>query len=348
MSTNRTFDAIEEFKAARGQEADATWAARALWKLTTANLEAGEVDRALARACEQVRESQESAEDLFGSADGWATDQVTELSEQGATFVDDSTDANTFAVVSLGMAGIIALLFAVMLWFKYDDGAPFNGWLAATPVLLGLASVGVATVSEFLQRAHSAVVAWAGAAMVLAVSVGLTFLCFVRGQGAPHRSPVLWLAEALVLFTLAWAASKLVPETPPRFVRAQGPSAVSDDEWLATAAGELRERVDLAEAQVQDALAEARAHAAQSGTRLAQEFGNPVGYARQLPGDQAVWHIRKAMLNSFLLLCWVFVVWDWNWTSSLWGSTWRAAVLLLFFWQAVQNWVGWHRVRARR
>lgn len=344
---NRTFDAVEEFKAARGQEADATWAARALWKLTTANLEAGEVDRALARACEQVRESQEGAEDLFGSADDWAAEQVTELSEQGATFVDDQTDPNTFAVVSLGMAGIIALLFAVMLWFKYDDGAPFDGWLAATPVLIGAGPVLLAVVWERVVRKHPAWLAIIVAGAAAAPCVGLAAYCFYRGQEAPHRSPAWWVAEGLLLFGLAALAARVIPEASPRFVRASGGRAVTDAEWIAAAEAALRERSDLSDAQVGDVLDEARAHAAQAGTPLAQEFGNPVGYARQLPGDQAVRHFRKALLNSFLVLCWVVITWG-DWTSSLWGSAWRAAALALFVWQSARNWVGWYRVRAAR
>lgn len=342
-----TSDLVEEFGLARGQQADASWGARLAWQLTTAGLEAGEVDRVLESALAQVRDSQEPPEDLFGSADNWAAEQVTRLSEQGATFVDERTDANTFAVVSLSLAGVIALLFAVMLWFKYDDGAPIDGWLAATPVLLGAAPVLVSVVWERVVRDHPVWWATLAACASMVPSIGATTYCFLRGQGAAHRSPAWWVAEAMLLFGLAVLAGRFLPESSSVFVRARGVHAVADDEWLDAAKAALRERGDLGDVQVSEMLEEARTHAAQTGSPLVQEFGNPVGYARQLPGDQAVRHFRKALLNSFLVLCWVVITWG-EWTSSLWGSAWRAAALALFVWESARNWVGWYRVRAAR
>ncbi|MEL4358084.1 MULTISPECIES: hypothetical protein [unclassified Luteococcus] len=304
---NRTFDAVEEFKAARGQETDATWAARALMRLTMANVEASETDRVLARACEQVRESQEAAEDLFGSADDWAAEQVTELSEQGATFVDDSTDANTFAVVWLSIAGIIALLFAVSLWFKYDDGAPFNGWLAATPVLMGFGTAAVATVREWLLPKRSALVGWLAAAGVLGGTLGATVLCFVMGKGAPHRPVGWWLAEGVALFALAWLAARLIPESDRAMVRARGAAAVDDEEWVRRARGALRERQDLSEEQVTEHIEEARRHARESGATLSAEFGNPLGYAGTLPGDEVLSTRRTALWWTAMMGLWAYL-----------------------------------------
>lgn len=148
-----------------------------------------------------------------------------------------------------------------------------------------------------------------------------------------------------MFFLLAWMAGRLVPEAAPRFVRTRGGSRIDDQKWLALARLGLREREELTVHQIEQHLDEAVAHARDGRTSLAEEFGNPLGYARSLPGDDLVIARRTVVIKTLLAVCLLLAVSGWEWTSSLWGSAWRGAILALVGVECVGAWRGWLGLR---
>ena len=115
---------------------------------------------------------------------------------------------------------------------------------------------------------------------------------------------------------LAWLADRLLPERPRRTAPGSGRPApdggvapLDDDEWAHELAGTLRLRMDMGEERVRETVREARAHAAEAGRPLAEEFGSPAQYAARFSRDTAAAARRTAWIfTAFTVLGAVSVV----------------------------------------
>ena len=96
----------------------------------------------------------------------------------------------------------------------------------------------------------------------------------------------------------------MLPQAPPARTTSEAAAAGladdawADDAWAEELAGTLRLRMDLPEARVREIVREARAHAAESGRPLVEEFGAPARYAARFRRDRATASRRMAWLYT--------------------------------------------------
>lgn len=185
---------------------------------------------------------------------------------------------------------------------------------------------------------------WATAVMAAAMApvvMGAGWLALRAGSLGSH-SAWWWLAQAALWAALAALAARVLPDPGGRRV----PTAGMDDvQWVAETRTRLRERGDLTERQVTQALDEARSHAQQSGTALAEEFGSPIGYARSLPGSEVTRRRRETLLWAIAT-----VVYGWLALDTTDGGFWRwvgPALALIAGVLTLRAMLRWQRARRR-
>lgn len=279
-------DLVDSFADVRGREEDADWARQADGQLAFAEVTPAHRHRLLARARTLSAEAQESPDDLFGLPEDWAADVQEEAAAEGTSLTDSSaTSASDVFSVGFVLASVASLLALVLTLIKDGLTTDLSLGLFLLPAVIGLGGVGVFWAWDRLQRRLASVVAF-GVVLVLAGGlIALTALVMLAlGEVLfVGTSTFLWLAPAAVYAALAWLAARVLPDAAAD----QGATPQTDDEWAARLAYLLRSRADVPEHRVTEAVAEARAHAAESGATLAQEFGSPSSYAARIPRDRA-------------------------------------------------------------
>ncbi|MGO0576044.1 hypothetical protein [Ornithinimicrobium panacihumi] len=349
MTTNDTLDTVlSGFAKARGVEADEEWAAVAATRMTLDDVNQDLARDGLAEALELVRQTQESPEELFGDAREWARSQVKQWRVDGEPVepLEPDTSWRLVPTVSAVTAAIISvvLLVALMLggeWrFDYTWGALLLPTIAALTTVVGL------TVFEHtLERARRLLAAGA-ALLVVAAGVALMTTLFMVGNDHPIGEGSLWWfgVLAMVHAAVAWLFAKVIPDAPRRGIR--GP--LPDDEWERQVAGILRLRVELPEGRVRQHLEEAKAHAAQSGRSLHEEFGAPNSYASRFPRDRGsaerrrLWLYTAVVPVSAYLAFGEVVVSGGDWSLVSWPFV---LVLALVIWATVSGWLAVARRR---
>lgn len=323
----------EQFKAARGDEADATWAATALVQLAQADVAPRERQRALDEALGLVRSSGESAAELFGDPVEWGREKASELAEQGADFVRTDTDLPTGASVAVVLAGVYTLLLAGISAIKHGLHQQWSVALVLAPALLAVLTMLSLTVWERARASRPLVVASLVTAAVVLGGAGLTAAIFFAtgtDEMPLGRHSTLWWLPLLALWSaLAWGLGSMLPAPREQVVRVE-----TDEQWLAEARAALRERGDRSEADIEARLAEARQHAEATGRPLLAEFGNPRGYPTLVPVDQARATFRGALLPSAAALVYAVLLGS-SWREVGW---WQWALLAVLVLSAASAW----------
>ena len=284
-ATRALRDLVDSFADVRGREEDADWARQADGHLAYAEVTPAHRHRLLARARTLTAEAQESPDDLFGLPEDWAADVQAEAASEGVSLTDSSatSPADVFSV-GFVLASAASLLGLVLTLLADGLTTDLSAGVLLLPAVIGVGGVGVFWALDRLQRRFSlivavgAVLALAGAVLCLVVLVMLTLGDLVLAG----TSTFLWLAAAVVYAGLAWIAARVLPDAAAD----QGATPQTDDEWAARLAYLLRSRADVPEHRVTEAVAEARAHAADAGSTLAAEFGSPASYAARIPRDR--------------------------------------------------------------
>ncbi|MEL4505150.1 hypothetical protein AAEX63_12825 [Luteococcus sp. H138] len=281
-------DLLKDFYDARRVMADSQWADAAHGELLRAGLPAVRIDDLLGEVLVAVRESQAGPEELFGPATAWAQQCAGEASQDGEDFVDPTVTAPAAVVRAMWVAALVSVFFA---FITVRVGGWGRGLYASAPwfplgfgIAVGLASL----VHGALARRRSIWLARVAALAAASLVIVLTALVMkaLEDVWLVSRGGVLvFLGEALMLFGIWWSLKPWAARRA-RVVTVRGPSAIDDAQWLELARAELGKREDLPPGGVLQLLEEAQEHARDAGTSLAAEFGNPVGYARQLPVDE--------------------------------------------------------------
>ncbi|TFH98538.1 hypothetical protein [Micrococcus lylae] len=284
-------DLVDSFADVRGREEDADWARRADGNLAVAQVTPAHRHRLLARAHSVAVEAQESLDELFGLPEDWAAEVQEEAAAEGTSLTDSSaTSAADVFSVGFVLASVASVLALVLTLIADGLTTDLSLGLLLLPAVIGLGGVGVFWAWDRLQRRLASVVAF-GVVLVLAGAlIALTALVMLALGEILFAgiSSFLWLAPAAVYAGLAWLAARALPDAAAD----QGATPQTDDEWAARLAYLLRSRADVPEHRVTEAVAEARAHTAESGTTLAEEFGSPASYAARIPRDR-VHHARN-------------------------------------------------------
>lgn len=292
----------EDFTRIAGRDADHSWAGAALLVLLQGRLAPGEVRRILSQARDLVAASGESADDVLGDPREWAREQLAEQSLAGAAFTDDDASGTDLVVVGLLLATVVAVMWGVISLLQGQWTTSWSLAMLLAPLLLGALTTGTITLRERLVHRFSNAVSLA---LTLLVGTPLTLAAgwFLVSRPVPlgRASSLWWFALAAALAGLTWLAGRVLPDAMPRRVRT---SALLDEQWLAEARTKLRDQGSLKEQEISALLDEARQHAQQAGTSLAEEFGNPVGYAGTLPTNPRRASARQVTLWFVLAIFW--------------------------------------------
>lgn len=278
---------MKAFEQAGGRRADAQWAGRVVMKMKGAGCQAADVDAFLTAVLDEVGATGEPAAGLRGSADEAAAQQIEALSMSGARFTE------------VGLTGrdavLVGLLFCVVLAAVLGTGDllthhPRDFSVDALAMIGGIGG-GIAVMGDVwgrVARRHGP-----GAAIGAGLLAGAPVMVLGALASSRSHAPALpswwWFVLAAGLAVAAWLVHRLLPAARPRPV-----VVVDDDDWLEQARAELLRRDDVPPAEVERRLEEAIAHAHDAGSTLTEEFGNPRGFARSLPGNVRVGFRRTA------------------------------------------------------
>ncbi|GAB2472479.1 hypothetical protein GCM10027030_03720 [Luteococcus sediminum] len=338
---------VERFEQLRGEPDDGSWAGTVQLRLLQGQLDPREVDRLMGQVEQAVVDSGEGPETLYGDPSAWAEEALAEASQQGATFVDNDSSPAELVTVALFLAavGSVMAFLAAAAKALLGRGSWTVDWPVALTVLpAGMAVLAVGAITLRERLVHRLAAGWATAVMAAAMApvvMGAGWLALRAGSLGSH-SAWWWLAQAALWAALAALAARVLPDPGGRRV----PTAGMDDvQWVAETRTRLRERGDLTERQVTQALDEARSHAQQSGTALAEEFGSPIGYARSLPGSEVTRRRRETLLWAIAT-----VVYGWLALDTTDGGFWRwvgPALALIAGVLTLRAMLRWQRARRR-
>lgn len=296
--TDTLTDLADRFADARGVPADAEWARTAAARLVLEGVRVELARDALGDALVQVSETGEGPEELYGAPLAWVRAQRELWREDGEPVSEPPGVASARELVLgtlIGATAIPVFLFLVrVLGWEWRES--YTWPLLLAPLLLAGAGQAVRAVHERVLRTASqraAVLAALGALVVLAVAIAAFFLG-TRDALVVEGSTVGLLVSAAVHGTVAAVVGRLWPE------RAAPPARTGEDDsaWFAELAGALRQRGDMTDRRVQRVLAETRAHAAESGVPVAEEFGRAAEYAARFPADEPVAARRRAWFTT--------------------------------------------------
>lgn len=329
MSTTR-IDWKREFSQASTDPAAGRWALRVQMKMMMAGATVESINQVLGVARDEVRATGTSPVELYGAADDFAAEQVGELSMAGATFSHPGLGYRDALQVGLWAAVLFAVGFGVV---GLVDG-PTREWSPGDVVALlcvVVASMVFVEVWGRLARRQSQMLAGLLAAFAATPFMVLPAVAYRRGSWGVH-STWWWFVLAALFVGLALLAGRFMPSDGIDRVQVR-----NDDDWLDQAEAALRRRDDLSGTQVRERLDEAKAHAAQSGTSLLEEFGNPLGFAGSLPSQPSVGLRNSAILSTANLLAVGALVLTSGrepWHLVLLGVVTLASALMWFAWFA--------------
>ncbi|NYE38970.1 hypothetical protein F4692_004125 [Nocardioides cavernae] len=321
---------IDAFSEARGEEFDETWAWSVSMALLMRSVEADLVREGLAEALTVVRESQESPEALFGPAREHAAELYDRWVDEARLRLDDTHSMTWRDVPSwgLGFAAVMCVVFAVLFAMRGDSLRPWTWGMVLIPVVIGVGPVAAAAAWDDLLRRHSTASAVGAAAAAVAVLSTGAAIVNEWSKDHPLGTHSVWwyvpVAATCALLATAWGRwTRTWPSPTPR-------AAVSADDWSRELAGLLRERYSLSDVRVRTIVAEAHAHAAETGRSLREEFGTPSEYAARFAPDLA----RRSLLKTwFYLVMAVLNVVGLLVSDRAWSSLLLAAGFAWFAWR---------------
>ncbi|THJ66710.1 hypothetical protein E8P82_07125 [Arthrobacter echini] len=304
------------FAEARGRSSDRQWAELVIGRLSLDGINTTLIAAELTQVLALVRESGEGPHGLFGDASDYAQNLLGQWRVDGAPVepVEPDTSWRDVPVVAAVMATFVVVMLAVLELLSGNWTTDFTIGKILLPALSALTTlVSITTFETLLMRARR-LYAVAGALAVAGSGVLLIAATFVLGNDHPLLTgPLWWYAGLIVLYALATiAVSRWFPDGDGIRTRRQAAAAddpgtaatsrLSDEQWAAELAGVLRLRAELPEKEVRATIAEARQHAAGTGTSLVDEFGLPGEYASRVPRSAAARRRRRRWNSAAFLL----------------------------------------------
>lgn len=267
---SRTFEA---FDSARGDQMDGAWAFTVSWSLLMRGVDADQVREGLEEALALVRETQESPQDLYGTArehadalhDRWLAEGRLVLTDTDRTSWPDALG------LGLGLSAAYAVLLTVVTWARGDLTDPAS----VVRVLL------------------------------LSLAIGLGSALLLGLWSRRHR------------------------------LHRPGADAPADLAWSSELAEILRTRYAMSGPRVRGIVAEAGAHALESGRTVEDEFGTPTAYAARFAPDLRRRSRVRSTFYAVLACCAGILFVD--------EPRWTPAVLVVGF-----AWMGWSEARRAR
>lgn len=335
--------AIQRIEEARNQPADGTWAWHAVGSMVMEDVVEQRIVEALNETADQLAESQESPESLFGSPRAWDREQRARWREEGLAITAASrTTARDLVVETFVISGLFAGLFFLYMVISASWGDRFTLSLALAPLLLAAACRATEAVFSRVRRARSQ--RWGVLAAVATIGVSTAAIVGIFSLTSPVDLSINvllgLLCVAVISVFLAWATAKVWPEPQQHASRAT-PS--TEHEWLDALGTALRARGDITDARVHSIVTEAQAHARESELPLSEEFGQPADYADRFQPAPHVRHRRMAWMYTCVavLIAIYNIIALIEGAATWWGGAWFAVA-------AVSAALEWRRVTSER
>ncbi|MCV7471911.1 hypothetical protein M3C59_007250 [Micrococcus luteus] len=298
---------MDRFAVTRGMPADGDWAAAAAGRFMLDDVREEVMVRELTEALAIVEGSGEGPQELFGPGAEWARQCRAEAVSAGEPVLAEDPPLTWRAApcTALIIAALLSVPFGIVFALGKGLTVEYTWGHLLSPMMLSALITVLTTLwsRTILRRSFAAtvgiVVAWAAPLVV-----GAGFLLPTLAGMPLFTGNVAWLGAIVVGYlTLGLVGFQLLPTDDLPLGTA--PKTPDDDAWALVLAGVLRSKLDYSDARAEEAVDEARAHAAESGRPLAEEFGTPQDYAARLRPDR---HRRlrwEAILLTAVAAYWV-------------------------------------------
>ncbi|MGW3078084.1 MULTISPECIES: hypothetical protein [unclassified Kitasatospora] len=292
------------------------------------------VNRVLGEVAEAVTETGESAEELFGPAEEYATAVATERVDPRHRSTRDFEGRAPFTHFQQGMvAGSIAvLIMAAVGTFGYKGHAGASVLLSSlSATVLVAAAFAVLPALRAAGRTRTAWLFGSGAGVIAAAGIGSASLPAVRDAHSFPFPPSAAVGFALLLATLGLAIPERIVS---RWFSPSEGRRLDDEQWLRRLGELLYGRHGYPRHTAQQHVTEAREHLAATGRAAQQELGQVEIYAMNL-ADGPVRErnrIRRRFLGALSFTAVFAVLLTLKLTDSDSGGAppWVPAVLLVY------------------
>lgn len=293
------------FGKARGLAADERWCARAIVAMAGENVDAHHMREALDEALAILRaaegsETAEPIDSLLGAPEEWSAARIARWREDGIdAFESEAMTPADLLLFGVGLACLFSVLFGLVGWGS--EGYPIGVALMPLPMAWAVLGCGfwyqrvMAARSGGFVKAVGAAVCW-GLASALALA-GLAWAM----QGLP-RAPMwmVMLPAAAVYACATWLIGRWWKQRDTHRTLTADELFEGDSAWMADFGAALRLRGDMSDRDVKRLTDDARRFAAESGTRLVEEFGPARVYAQRFP--------RSTLKELRIVMFWTSVV----------------------------------------
>lgn len=274
-------DVEERFASVRGRTEDTKWFARAVFACIDAHADVQHVRLAFDGVLETLAESNEAIAELFGEPQEWADEQVRQWRAMGI----DAFQSQVLPVRDLVLAGFAsASVLSVIFCIEGSDRLPVA--IAAMPLLISWIIVGCLGIYQRVIRTRPMTVAVLSCAVLVVIGACATAGYAWLIQQIPMARVAMWLimlSAAAVYALVTWVTGKLLPPEPELSGLSADDLFADDEAWLSDLAGTLRSRGDISTRRVRQICTDARQYAAQSESKLVNEFGPAEVYAQRFP-----------------------------------------------------------------
>ncbi|WP_237224665.1 hypothetical protein [Rothia nasisuis] len=323
--------AIEE---ASDNPADVDWVQTAFATLASNYVKAVTSESALQKVIRQITETGESAAELYGSPQDWATEKITSWREKGtqAFATDEPLTLRAGTISGFFVGAIFSLLFWLMNLLPSDSPSDQPLGFYLLPVVLGFAVI-IPPVIFRLVRAKAGFTAGAlvTALIVLLLACGIGFSLFWSYEVVTATFPA-WF-HVVVATGSALLGSLATVLLPKRLAPSQEDTDNYSEPatWLERFTQELWNRGDISDARVREEVSRVKEHVAEGGGSYLEEFGHPATYARSLSHQKVVKPYRLYLYSLLMIFCigyWGYGVFTTQDTAS---QSWRLPLLIVVF-----------------
>ena len=309
--------AIDAVRGARGEEMDSLWAYGLSWALLMKDVEPDVVAAELQEVFGLVRETRESPEELYGSTSARADELCRQWLDEGRRVLSRQPSISWRQVPASALAttGRFSIIMTGLLLLTGQTTTTWTAGMLVIPVAIGVSTPAGMAIWETLLRRRNEATAVVVSTLFVGTVASVAGTLAIQTADQPLGTSSTWwsLVPAMACLLLARLLSRHVGDVPAH----GSPPAANDGEWVARAAAVLRGGVRLSDRRVNTLVAEARAHAAESGNTLAEEFGTPEDYAARFAPDLARQHLlRAALAAACAALAALQLVDGWSWNAA--------------------------------
>lgn len=290
---------------ASGSPQDRDWFESAFATFALAYVKAEVSVGALIPLIQQLEESGQSAQELYGSPREWALAKIETWREEGREIftTDEPMTLKEILVAVLSAGSVFSFLTWIVCLLPSDRPSDQPLGFYFLPPVLGASTLAVGWIFQGVQKKWgfaAACLATGLSAIVCALTIAFTLFASyeIYTQTYPNW---LHLLVALGLAALATAAGFLLPSPRQEVDLEEEQNYQEDGTWLARFKQELYARGDISDARVKEEVARVEEHASQSGRSYLEEFGHPQSYALALSEQKKVQPYRL-YLHSLMML----------------------------------------------